>query len=118
MHDEHAPSAGAEALEDEAIDHLARLGRGEAVQVHVSLPCEVTPAQTADHAGVEADDDAFDTYSRVSVMSKCATPVTRSSQRFQAPRILGRPRAGESRSSVTMLVAPAALSYTSEANRR
>src|SRR5262245_44938773 len=65
MDDQHASPAGTEAVQDEALDGIVRLCRGQAVQVEMSLPREVASSQPADHPRIEPYDKTLNVLARI-----------------------------------------------------
>src|SRR5262249_34852181 len=65
MDDQHASPAGTETVEDETLDSIASLCRGEAVEVEMGLPREVASSQPADHPGIEPYYETLDVLARI-----------------------------------------------------
>src|SRR5262249_20305242 len=60
MDDQHASPAGTKAIEDEALDGIVSLGRGQTVKVEMGLPREVASSQAADHPWIEPYHETLD----------------------------------------------------------
>src|SRR5262249_58199759 len=65
VHEQHAPPAGTEPVEDEPLDGIVSLRRREAVEIEMGLPGEVASSQAADHPGIEPYDETLHVLARI-----------------------------------------------------